>query len=304
MADDRSIDVLLCTFRRPGVRDTLHSVDAQVVPDGFRLRVVVTDNDDTTSAEEVVTTTAAEMRTPVLYRHAPARNISIARNAGLEAASVHGADFVAFLDDDEIAAEDWLAELLRAAASSGADAIFGPSLAEYGPETPEWIRRYDYHSNWPERRGSVVETGYTCNALLRWRGTPWQNERFDLARGVVGGEDTEFFLRLHRGGARFEICETAVVREEVLQTRLSFAWILRRKYRSGQSYAAVAVGAAERATLGLSAAAKLLVCTAGTVAWGWSRDRRNYWILRGALHAGVVSRCLSLGLKSGISADK
>jgi len=77
-------------------------------------------------------------------------------------------------------------------------------------------------------------------------------------------------------------------------SRLSFWWILRRKYRSGCSYAAAARGTAGRGALALSAAAKAVACAGGVVAGAWSEDRRNVWLLRGALHVGVVAGCLAL----------
>lgn len=288
------IDVLLCTFRRPEVRQTLRSLDAIDLPADVDLRIVVSDNDDNSSGQTVVEEAAAKMTHPVLYCHAPARNISVARNAGLDAAVARGADWVVFIDDDEIAEPDWLVTLLGCAEVTGADAVFGPSIAEYGPDAPDWIRREDYHSNWPERRGGVVQTGHTCNALLRLGDAPWRTERFDVARGRTGGEDTEFFFRLYHQGARFEISETAIVREGVPSGRLSFRWLARRKYRSGQSYAAVTAGGASRVKLALTAAAKALTCSCGALIGFWSEEMRKYWLLRGALHVGVVSGCLSL----------
>lgn len=287
----RRVDVLLCTFRRPEVTEALASLGRLDLPEGVALRIVVADNDEAPSAEARVTAAAAALPCPVSYLHAPARNISIARNAGLEAAD---ADWVAFMDDDEAADPGWLAALLAEAERSGADGVFGPALSDYPPEAPEWMRRQDHHSNVPERRGGVVETGHTCNALLRWQGAPWQGQRFDLGRGRSGGEDTEFFFRLHRMGARFEIAQEAIVREPVAPERLSFRWLRRRKFRMGQSYAASAPGGAARLKLGLSALGKATVCGLAALAFLPSADRRNFWALRGALHAGVCSGCLSL----------
>lgn len=294
MKDGRKVDVLVCTFRRPGVQQTLESLDALRVPGGIDLRIVVIDNEVAPSAERLVRECAGTMRLPVLYVHAPARNISIARNAGLDAASAREADWVAFIDDDERVDADWLSELMRRADETGADAVFGPSLADYGSDAPDWMRRQDYHSNRPERRDGVVQTGHTCNALLRWHGTGWEDARFDLARGRSGGEDTEFFFRLYHLGGAFETCETAIVREGVEPGRLSFQWLWRRKFRSGQSYASIARSGKERARLALSAAGKVLACGGGAALNMMSEERRNYWLLRGALHAGVVAGVMSL----------
>ncbi|MDO6587025.1 glycosyltransferase [Salipiger sp. 1_MG-2023] len=288
------VDALLCTFRRPEVRDTLLSLEALDLPAGIDLRIVVADNDDTPSAREIVFETAARMRLPVLYLHAPAFNISVARNAGLEAASERQAGWVAFLDDDERADADWLARLVARARETGADAVFGPSLAEYGPDAPDWIRGQDYHSNRPVRRGTVVQTGHTCNALLRWNSAAWRDQRFDVARGRAGGEDTEFFFRLHHAGARFEIAEDAIVREGVAPSRMTFGWILRRKFRSGQSYAAGAQGWKSRVARCGLAFGKGLFCAGTAGLFAASRAERNRWLLRGALHAGVVAGCLNL----------
>lgn len=290
----RKIDALLCTFRREDVRETLLSLDAQNVPAEIALRIVVSDNDATPSARGIVTDTAARMRVPVQYLHAPAFNISVARNAGLDAASARGADWVAFLDDDERADPDWLARLIARASATGTDAVFGPSLAEYGPGAPDWMRAQDYHSNRPVRRGTVVQTGHTCNALLRWNGAAWRTQRFDIARGQAGGEDTEFFFRLFRLGARFEIAEDAIVREGVAPERMTLGWILRRKFRSGQSYAAGADGWKSRAARAGLAVGKGLVCAGAALLLAPSTARRNRWLLRGALHVGVVAGCLNL----------
>lgn len=300
MTAPHGIDVLLCTFRRPGVVDTLASLACQDLPDDTALRVIVADNDDTPSARDTVVRAAADLGMQVVYAHAPARNISIARNACLDAAT---GEWVAFLDDDETADPGWIAGLLECATASGADAVFGPALAEYGATAPVWMRQQDHHSNIPVRRGGQVETGHTCNALLRWNATSWQGERFDLARGRSGGEDTEFFFRLRQKGARFEICEDAVVREPVAQSRLSIRWLMQRKYRMGQSYAASAQTPADRLRLGIAAAGKVLVCLGAALIQLPFDGRRNFWLLRAAMHLGVISGCLSLSQKQLYGTD-
>lgn len=286
------VAITMCTFRRSEVAETLRSLFAQRLPEGLTLRIIVADNDETPSGRDAVEKAAEEAPWPVTYLHAPARNISIARNAGLDAAG--DADWIAFLDDDEIAEPDWLARLLECTAQSGADAVFGPSIADYGPEAPAWIRAGDYHSNLPATNAGAVITGHTCNALLRWRGTAWRDRRFDPARGRSGGEDTAYFLALHRQGARFAICPEAIVREAVAAHRLSFRWIARRKYRSGQSFASSAQGLPARLRLAATACGKAVLCGAVALATVPSRPRRNYWALRGMLHLGVVAGCLNL----------
>lgn len=283
------IDLCLCTFRRPMVEKTLLSVDRVKIPAGVDFRVIVIDNDTTPSAEEIVTQVATGMSVPVRYIHAPARNISIARNAGLDAAE---ADWVAFLDDDEVVPIDWLEALLQCQKQGDLDAVFGHSKAQYPSDAPKWITDVDYHSQVREPRGGKVLTGHTCNAILRWAGTPWQNERFEIDRGQSGGEDTAFFFALSRMGAKFAICDDADVFEEVPASRLSFTWLWRRKMRIGKSYVSSATGRGQTVKLFCAAFSKTIYCHMRALLQSANKTKRNFWLLRGTLHLGVCAGCL------------
>lgn len=287
----KTVDILLCTFRRPSVADTLRSLAGQKGLGDTSLRVIIADNDSTPSAQGLVSALKAEIPFDVLYLHAPERNISIARNACLDAAE---ADWIAFIDDDETAPEDWIATLLQEAGQAGMDAMIAPALAQYEAGAPAWMAEGNYHSNLPVRRNGEVTTGHTCNALLRWAGTPWSVVRFDLSRGRSGGEDTAFFFEVRAKGARLGATDKAAVTEPVDPKRLRMGWILRRKFRAGQSYASSARSAAARGILALSATAKAAVSALAVLCTFWSPGRRNFWFLRAALHLGVVAGCLSL----------
>lgn len=287
------IDVCLCTFRRPQVVETLQSIARADRPEGSVLRVIVIDNDDTPSAETYVADLAKDANNSldIDYRHVPGANISIARNGGLDAAN---GDWVAFLDDDEIVEPDWLTALYDRAAATGADAVFGHSHAIYGPEAPQWIVDGDFHSQFAAPRGDVVETGHTCNALLRWGDAPWREERFEIERGRSGGEDTEFFFRLRNQGARYAIADQSIVREEVPQSRLSLSWLMRRRFRIGQSYAARAQSGLARLKLFPLAAIKATYSFLRAIlSWPWMA-KRAFWLMRGTMHAGVCAGCLNV----------
>jgi succinoglycan biosynthesis protein ExoM len=270
------VAVCICTFRRPAVADTIRSIAGQALPEGVLLRVIVADNDDVPSAREVVTQAGAGL--DLTYVHAPARNISVARNACLDAA---GHEVVAFIDDDETASEDWVARLWECLGRTGADAVFGVARAVYPEGTPEWIVRNDFHSNVPQRRGDEIETGHTCNVIMRPT-----TERFRVELGRSGGEDTEFFFRLWRRGWRFAICEEAVVFEAVAKHRLRFGWIAERRFAEGRHYGAAARKG--RARLVGGSLAKILWCGLRVIPAMGDRGATAFWALRGVFHAGVA----------------
>ncbi|MCI5045982.1 MAG: glycosyltransferase [Aquisalinus sp.] len=288
MTKTTTIDVCITTFRRESLVETIRSVVSQEVPDNISLRIIVADNDAEPSAAERVARVARETDVPVQYIHAPMRNISIARNACLDAAQ---GDWLAFIDDDEVAAPDWLARLLEAAEEKELTAVFGPAHAQYDSATPEWIRLKDYHTNKPEIRDGVVETGHTCNALVRRTDPAVVGKYFLESKGRSGGEDSEYFFRLRRDGAVFGIADTAKVYEPVASERLSFRWLAKRKYRYGQTYgyhAHEGDSARKLRTVAL-AGVKVLFCVLAAILFCWSSSERNYWILRGIFHAGVIA---------------
>ena len=286
-----SVDVCVCTFRRASLAGTLRSLAFQALPAGVRLRVIVADNDEAPTARGWIEADGRRIGLALSYRHCPARNISVARNGALEAAT---AEWVAFIDDDEEATPGWLAALLAEARSSGAEVVLGPVHAVVGPEAPAWMRDGAFHSTEPVVRANGIHAGYTSNALMRRRAPALDGLRFDLALGRSGGEDTEFFDRAVASGARISYAADAVVTEAVPPERARLGWLLSRRFRSGQTHGALlarrATGTPERFRQVLVAAGKAGACGAGAVVNLARPKRRVFWTLRAALHLGVVSR--------------
>lgn len=284
------IDVAVCTHRRETLSATLRSLDGLSLPRGVALRVIVADNDAEPSAQARFTAWAAESPHKGTYIHAPAHNISVARNACLSAAA---ADWLAFIDDDEVASPGWITELLERARQTGAAAVLGPVHAVYGSEAPAWMRRGGFHSTHPVMVRGTIRTGYTCNLLLRCDAPALQGLRFDPALGRSGGEDSVFLSALHRAGGDIVYAPRADVSEEVPPERATFGWLVRRRFRFGQSHghmlAATRPNRLERARQGALASAKSVVCGVYALALLPSPVRFRRAVLRGVLHCGVVA---------------
>lgn len=286
------IDILMCTFRRPQVAEAIEAIGRLHLPANADLRLVIADNDDTDSARETVAVAASSLPFPCHYVHAPARNISVARNACLDAATIRGADWIVSLDDDETVDPRWLVELVEAIARHGADGAFGKVIAIYPENAPRWVSALDLHSSHPEKGPARLRTGNSGNAALRWQGTPWQAERYDLSRGTTGGEDTEFFLRLSTMGVHFVAAPRAVVTEPVPTARQTLEWLSLRRYRMGQTHIVTARTTAARAKLFVTAATKAGWCRLMQALRSGDETQRNFWLLRGQLHRGVCAGLL------------
>ncbi len=290
-ADLGAIDVCVCTYRRPQLADTLRSLAAQTGLEGWRVKVIVIDNDASPSARDLAERTGAEAGLDLRHVHAPAHNISVARNAFLSEAR---GDWLAFIDDDELADPSWLSRLLAEAERGGWDAVLGPVDAIYRDDAPAWIRKGDFHSIRPVAVKGELLTGYSCNALVRREAVG--NLRFALELGRSGGEDLDFFYRFTDRGGRIGYAADAVVREPTPAARARFDWLVLRRWRYGQSHgdrlAATQGGPIARPKAAALAAAKACCYAALTAIFAASEVRRRRYAMGVVLHAGVVNRLL------------
>jgi succinoglycan biosynthesis protein ExoM len=286
----------ICTFRRPALANTLQSLAAQTLPPNAECCVIVADNDDSPSAKPLVENAQTSAPLALHYVHAPSRNISLARNALLDKARELGADFLAMIDDDEIATPDWARHLLEEISISDADVVLGKVNAVYRPGTAEWLQRVRPHDAAPviQRDGRIL-TGYAGNAMLRL-GSPFlQGRRFDLSLGITGGEDDDFFRSMVRDGGTISYAPEAVAFEDVPPARESLKYLMLRKFRTGQTYGMI-TEPDRRGSLGVVQFSQAAAKTTALLAWAGlnalSPERRMSALLRASLHAGVCSHIL------------
>jgi succinoglycan biosynthesis protein ExoM len=291
----RAVDVCICTYRRLQIATTLKAIAAQAGCDDFALRVIVADNDIHSGAGERIVALGSALGLELHYVHAPARNISIARNACLDAAD---AEWIAFLDDDVVPSPVWLQELMAEASRGGWDAVLGPVRAVYPAAAPAWVRDGDFHSSRFVAKQDRIVTGYTSSVLLRRNFVRCHELRFDKALGRCGGEDTDFFYRLCDAGGRIGAVAATVAEEPVPIERTQLGYILKRNFRQGQTHALrlrqLAPSATQRILQGQIALGKALLLGAGALLHPRQVDRRLY-LARAALQCGIVARFAGIG---------
>jgi succinoglycan biosynthesis protein ExoM len=229
------VGVCVATYRRPGMlRALLLSLGAlEFRKHPAEVFVVVVDNDAAQSARETVEGVRTELPLPLHYAVEAERNISGARNRGVQVALERGAEFVAFIDDDETATPAWLDELLDGVFRHGADAVGGAVHPVYDPEVPAWVVRGRFFDGPRFRTGTPRPYVATNNSLVSARLLRRTPRRFDPAFGRSGSGDSEFFMRVQRQGARLVWVDEAVVRERIPASRGRAGWVLRRAFRMG-----------------------------------------------------------------------
>jgi succinoglycan biosynthesis protein ExoM len=228
-----AVSVCVCTFRRPAALARLIDLLAEQRPAAID-ELVVVDNDARGSARATCHAVTAPF--PVHYAIEPEQNIARARN---RAVALARGEWLAFLDDDELPPEDWLARLRDAAARYEADAVLGPVLGTPPPDAPRWVREGRFFERRRFATGTAVPRNEfrIGNALVRRACLARLAGPFDPAYGLTGGEDGDMLCRLARAGARIVWCDEAAVLEPVERSRLRPRWLLRRAWRGGNDYA-------------------------------------------------------------------
>lgn len=239
------ISVIVPTRGRPAsLARALRSILAQTLRDGVEL--IVVDNDGARSAQLVVESLAKSAPLPLIYVPEPSPGVSNARNAGI--ARVTG-EFIAFLDDDESAPDNWLASLMKAQGEFDADVVFGPVVGQLPPEANarDAVFLQRFFSREGPRQSELIDGYHGCgNSLIRRTALPHPRAPFSPARNRMGGEDDLLFGQMQAAGARFAWTADAWVAEHVPPERATLSYALRRGFAFGQGPSSAAAAAGPR----------------------------------------------------------
>jgi GT2 family glycosyltransferase len=196
------------------------------------IQLVLVDNDWAASAEQICNAVLVPL--PIRYVIERRRGISYARNRAIQEAT--GADFIAFLDDDECPTPFWLDELLSTQARFHADVVCGPVVPHFACGVPSWAKDGGFFDRKIVQSGQPLETCTTGNVLISVKVLSVVSG-FDERFALTGAEDTHFFLRVRRAGFKMVSSAEAIAYEDISARRANLPWILRRAYSTGNAWA-------------------------------------------------------------------
>jgi len=253
------VTIAILTYNRPeGLSDTLASCRRQTNKLGLRTEIVVIDNHPSQNGAEVVNAHGGEAA-GIRYLSDLSRNMSVLRNRAFDAAE---APLVAFIDDDEIADEKWLDELVGTLRATGAAIAVGLRAARFADGKPP---AYDPTGSGFTRDLKLADKAFiplvspsgkpnfglgTGNSLFDLEkcfgdGEPMMRESF----GNAGGEDAELFVRLFRKGRTIAWAANAFVTETVAPHRTEIQYRSLRTRREAQHYMTIYLDGTSRPTL-------------------------------------------------------
>ncbi len=229
------ISVCICTLKRPDLLShALANLRDQQTGGLFTYSIVVADNDSAQSAQGTVSTFSAGTLVPVTYCAEPRQNIALARNKAIENAT---GNWIAFIDDDEFPAPDWLLNLFQTCISQHADGVLGPVKPYFDADPPHWVKeggffdRPEYITgakvNWDQcRTGNVLFRRNILDGVCE----PFRSQ-FDTA-----GEDVDFFRRMMANGREFVWSNEAVAYELVPSSRCNRKYLMKRALLRGSNF--------------------------------------------------------------------
>ena len=249
------ISIVICTYDRPGgLAKTLASCLAQINELGLKVEIVVVDNHPSGNGKPVVDGFDGQSM-PLRYVTELTRNMSTLRNRGFVEAR---GGLVAFIDDDEVAASDWLDHLVGALSQADADIAVGPRLAVFTAGRPPAYDPGGAQFTRDLKLPDGAEVALTTPSGKPRYGLGTGNSLFHKARcfpggadamrvefGDAGGEDAELFVRLHRQGRKIVWAAQAFVTETVPEHRTEVAYRLIRTKRETQHYVSIYLDAAD-----------------------------------------------------------
>ena len=233
MMSPTRVAICIPTYRRP---EPLRRLLASLQGLAFRkvaepeITLIIVDNDPAASAR-IVLPEFLSRRFRFRYRIESRRGISYARNTAIE--NARPVDFVAFIDDDEIAPSAWLDELLHVQMSYRASIVAGPVLPRFEGAPPNWLREGRFFQRRRHATGTLLESVGAGNvlissALLHTLSPMW----FDPRYGATGGEDTHFFRRCASLGFHVTWADDAIAYENIPEARACSRYLISRA-RSG-----------------------------------------------------------------------
>ncbi len=234
-----SVSVNLCTYnRKEMLRKTLHSLVQQETDGEFSFEIIVVDDASTDGTHEVVDEISRKTEITIRYIRGKGTGVADARNIAF---SESHSEWIAMIDDDEVAEPYWLKELVVTALKEKAECVAG-------------CMRLRLPENWDEKIAGTTRKmlGETIRpTLLKGKMTYMgpgsgnalvKREVFDIVGGfdpsmLYGGSDQDFFRRARRAGYKFAYSPNAIAYHVIPLNRLTPSCLFLTSRRWGSSLA-------------------------------------------------------------------
>ncbi len=237
------ISVILATYRRPALLDKTLESFCRMKTGELRWELLVMDNAD--DQETKTTADRFSARLPIRYIVEKRRGKNNALN---RAVGLAGGDLLVFTDDDVLADQSWLVELLRGSDRWRDYSIFGGRILPHWPDgqrPAENIRKDFYFSAYAIAEWDISEGPYDAGKV--WGGNMAIKKSlfdkgycFSMDMDVKGenfimGNETELTKRLEKDGHPAVYLPNAYVYHQIRPEQMTKKWLYYRACKYGRA---------------------------------------------------------------------
>jgi glycosyltransferase involved in cell wall biosynthesis len=232
--------VIVCTYNRSHhLKNVLKSLSMQVATKGLRWEIIVVDNNSTDNTFNIVKEFKKNSKVPVKYVREEKQGLSHARNRGIIESR---GKYIAFIDDDAIADNNWVAALYKAFQRNECDCVGGRIYLKPLKKLPRWLKKelwaFLAYLDYGDKPFQVTDhyifgtnMAFTREILNR---VGFFNVKLGRSAYVpAGGEETELFKRISKTGGRIYYCPDAKVHHMVEEYKLKKKYFRRLHYYDG-----------------------------------------------------------------------
>ena len=245
------LDVIIPTYNREELlKSSMQSLLTAAVPSGLDVVITVVDNNSTDGTKQLVQSFQERFGDRVRYLFESRQGRSHALSAGITSTS---GDLVGTIDDDEEVDPAWYKAIFEIFSTSDIDFIGGPYVPRWAIPIPEWFpRQYGGVVGWVD--GGNKETPYDSNypGILMGGNAVFRRSIFERVglyttwlgrtdKGLLSGEDEEFYNRLLAAGAKGMYLPNLVIYHHVPPERLT-----KKYFRSWCFWRGVSLGLLDR----------------------------------------------------------
>lgn len=233
MQNENKISVIVPTYRRAGgLSKTLESLRTQIFGD-IPFEIIVADNNPNGDAREQVAVFGRASSVKVHYVHAKIPGVSNARNAAMDMASGR---YIAFLDDDQYAAPNWLEEMYKVLKENNCCAVFCQTRACVDESSPHsaYLKRFFSRDRPDLQTGKIDRFFGAGNSLIDREAVTLPSPVFSPAMNETGGEDDILFETFLKQGGQMGWTKETYVSEDIPAKRQTAKYIRVRSFAFGQ----------------------------------------------------------------------
>ena len=221
------ISVCICTFKRPEpLGRALQSICGQKTGGSFSFSIVVSDNDRAESGRVMTAEVAQGTDVEIKYCVEPEQGIARARNHAVKNAKP--GSFVAFIDDDEFAPDEWLLTLFQTLERHPVAGVLGPVHPHFDEGAPQWVIKSGLYDRPIHPTGMTLSWKQCRTGSVLLKRELFEGDAQPFNPECLSGEDQDFFRRKMEQGHKFVWCHEAPAYEVVPPVRWQRGFLMRR----------------------------------------------------------------------------